>query len=71
MVKLAGVLFQEQGTKQEIKESNQLLVKAVSLEPNNAEALLLQGKIDHKLGEWQSSIDALEQAIKVQASDQS
>ena len=45
------------------------MVKAVALEPNNTEALLLQGKIDHKLGEWQSAIDALEKAIKVQAED--
>ena len=65
MVKLAGVLFQEKGTMEEIQESNGLLIKAVTLEPNNAEALLLQGKIDHKLGEWQSAIDALEKAIKV------
>ena len=50
---------------EEIQESNGLLIKAVTLEPNNAEALLLQGKIDHKLGEWQSAIDALEKAIKV------
>ena len=44
-------------------------MKAVGLEPNNAEALLLSGKIDHKLREWQSSIDALEKAIIVQAED--
>lgn len=71
MVKLAGVLFQEKGTGKDIEESNELLVKAVGLEPDNTEALLLQGKIDHKLGLWQKSIDALERAIKVQAEDQS
>lgn len=45
------------------------MIKAINLEPNNAEAALLQGKVYHKLGEWQNSIDALETAIKIQAED--
>lgn len=52
MIKLAGVLFQERGEEPDIQKSKELLIKAIELEPNNAEALLLQGKIYHKLGEW-------------------
>ncbi len=69
MIKLAGVLFTENGTKQDALHCKDLLVKAISLEPNNAEAALLQGKVLHKLGEWQNAIDALELAIKIQAED--
>jgi len=52
MIKLAGVLFQENGTQEEALKCKQLLIKAINLEPNNAEAALLQGKVYHKLGEW-------------------
>ena len=52
MIKLAGVLFTENGTKQDALTCKELLEKAISLEPNNAEAALLQGKVYHKLGEW-------------------
>lgn len=41
MIKLAGVLFQENGLQEDIIKSKELLLKAVELEPNNAEALLL------------------------------
>ena len=49
MVKLAGVLFQESGTDEDIDESKQLLERAITIEPNCAEALLLQGKICYRL----------------------
>ena len=52
MVKLAGVLFQENGTNEDILFCRDLLEKAIQHEPNNAEALLMQGKTYHKLGEW-------------------
>ena len=69
MIKLAGVLFTENGTKEDALTCKDLLSKAMILEPNNAEATLLQGKVYHKLGEWQNAIDALELAIKIQAED--
>jgi len=69
MVKLAGVLFQENGKQQDLLKCKQLLTKAVSLEASNAEALLLQGKVLHKLGEWRPSIEALEDAVRIQAED--
>jgi hypothetical protein len=41
MVKLAGALFQESGTQEDIEQSKVLLEKLVQLEPKNSEALLL------------------------------
>ena len=56
MVKLAGVLFQEIGKDEDIQTANKILTRLVELDPGNAEAHLLQGKISHKLSEWPESI---------------
>ena len=63
MVKLAGVLFQEIGTDEDIQMANKILTRLVELDPRNAEAYLLQGKINHKLSEWPESITSLERAV--------
>lgn len=69
MVKLAGVLFQENGTEADIHFCRDLLEKVIKLEPDNAEALLLMGKTYHKLGEWEKAIYMLESSIRIQAED--
>lgn len=65
-VKLAGVLFQESGTDEDIRESKRLLEQAIALDANCAEALILQGKISYRRQEWQSAAESFEKAIKVQ-----
>ena len=69
MVKLSGVLFQEIGTDEDIQNANVILTRLVELDPNNAEAFLLQGKINHKLSQWAESITSLEKAVQIQAED--
>ena len=39
------------------------------MEPNHAEAHLLQGKIFHKLGQLPEAVAALEKAIQIQGED--
>ena len=39
------------------------------MEPNNAEAHLLQGKIFHKLGKLPEAVSALEKAVQIQGED--
>ena len=63
MLKLAGVLFQESGTEADIEQSQQLLARLIEMEPNSAEAYLLQGKIFHKLGQLPEAVAALEKAV--------
>lgn len=60
MIKLAGVLFQESGTDSDIKQASEILDRLIILDPNNAEAHLLKGKIQHKNKEWAESITSLE-----------
>ena len=69
MIKLAGVLFQDDSSQQDTDKAKALLLQVLEKEPNNSEALLLQGKIYYKLGEWQNAIKALENANKVQTDD--
>ena len=71
MIKLAGVLFQESGSDSDIKQASEILDRLIILDPNNAEAHLLKGKIQHKNKEWPESITSLEQAIQIQAEDES
>ena len=54
-----------------MQESKDLLKRLIEIEPENAEALLLQGKILHKLAEFEPAIVALEEAIKIQVKDNS
>jgi tetratricopeptide (TPR) repeat protein len=37
----------------------------------NGEAIMLKGKIEYKLGEYKAAIASLEQAIKIQAEEES
>lgn len=69
MIKLAGVLFQENGLQEDILLSKEIINKAIELEPKNSEALLLQGKVYHKLGEWKNAITALQQGIQASVDD--
>ena len=69
MIKLAGVLYQEGGSSADIEKCTELLERATKLEPDNAEALLLIGKVYHKQSEWEKAIKALDKAIKIQAED--
>ncbi len=48
MIKLAGVLFQESGTLQDIERSMQLLNRCILIDPQSADAYLLKGKIHYK-----------------------
>ena len=63
MLKLSGVLFQESGTEQDIEQSQQLLDKVIEIDPNNADAYLLKGKILHKMIQYPEAIQALEKAV--------
>lgn len=48
-----------------MKKCRDLLEKAIRLEPDNAEALLMMGKTYCKLNEWKKGIDVLESSIRI------
>ena len=52
LIKLAGTLFQEINTEDSIIESKELLLRAISIEADNADAYLMLGRIHYQLEEW-------------------
>ena len=62
-VKLAQILYQEQG---KLEEAIELLGKVLEINAENHEALYLKGKIMLKKKEFKEAEDIIQQAIDVQ-----
>jgi len=65
LYELSSVMFEDANSKREIKESLSVSNSAVELETSNIDYLLLNGKIQYKLGNKESALLSVNNALKL------